>query len=1005
MIYMWWFWWSYLLTACAEFSVVIIATVANMVIKRWSQKRIFQLTEFHSVENVRVDGMWVEMDGKNIVPGDYIRIQNGQTVSCDCILVKGTAIMNEASLTGESMPVSKVAVPRTEEDGKTSVENVHKRYKLFSGTQVLQAGTMKDELVYAIVLKTGISTERGQLISYILTPFNIVFRYDEEMALVFFILIGFGFCAVIALTFLWDNNGTYKHTTIKYASATFTVCQLLSPLLPLSLIVGQVASAKRLASELDVFCVNPKRIAICGKIELCCFDKTGTLTKEGLDFLGCRLLRDGELQADVGPTQNPLMLAAMATCHSCTKYEDRETGISKFVGNQVEVKMFSRMNAVMTTLPGHNTIIELPENQNRSFEILRRFEFDHGRMTMSVIVKERNRLMIYCKGAAEKIVECCDPSTVSPSFLPQAQKDALEGCYVLGVACRQLEIKEGELMKLSRDDVEQKLNLLGLIIFRNELKPDTKNAIALLNGGELGVVMITGDNAECGYYIGRECGMLRRNEYGDHLPCYIAGIDDEEIMWSRVDKDDVNVTTNKLPTSGVELIITGKSYELLRGRGEFEDIFSRIRIFARFSPTRKTEIIKKFVDKGQVVAMCGDGGNDCGALRAAHAGLALSEAEASVVSPFTSKTKSIMSMVDLLREGRCALATSFANYKFMIIFGLAYLITKLSYSYYDAALSNMAYLFIDVIIIICGNWALSLSRPLGHLPPDRPTDSLFGVDTGGTVAVCTIINWISMVIALRHMESADNYIRWPLKCTDGNNWWLFMDNWEAGTTMIIMFFQLFQAGFSMGLGMQYRQPVWRNPFLCVLTGTYWFMYLWILLHSEDGITRFFHFPSENFNVEYSGSTTWALYNGYHEAFHVACLSDNTWDPMTEGLKNESLNCEDLPDQKAFDPVADATDLEEWCAPGGLAQGYVDMCRCMGKPGCVCEEGGDRVQVYAMSPEHRFELFIIVLVNNLLTFLYVKFGSPFVTSLYESRQQKSQGGGIRGSYKEIEITNL
>ena len=81
------------------------------------------------------------------------------------------------------------------------------------------------------------------------------------------------------------------------------------------------------------------------------------------------------------------------------------------------------------------------------------------------------------------------------------------------------------------------------------------------------------------------------------------------------------------------------------------------------------QVVELYIKMGFITGMCGDGGNDCGALRAAHAGVALSEAEASVVSPFTSGTKSVQSVADLLCEGRCALATSFAAYRFYITYG------------------------------------------------------------------------------------------------------------------------------------------------------------------------------------------------------------------------------------------------------------------------------------------------------------------------------------------------
>jgi cation-transporting ATPase 13A3/4/5 len=113
-----------------------------------------------------------------------------------------------------------------------------------------------------------------------------------------------------------------------------------------------------------------------------------------------------------------------------------------------------------------------------------------------------------------------------------------------------------------------------------------------------------------------------------------------------------------------------------------------IRVFGRSSPNNKADIVTAFVEKGHVCCMAGDGGNDCGALRTAHVGIALSDAEASTVSSFTSLDKSITSVVEVLKEGRCALASAFASYKYMIMYGQVETMNQLMNAYFQVTFSE-----------------------------------------------------------------------------------------------------------------------------------------------------------------------------------------------------------------------------------------------------------------------------------------------------------------------------
>ena len=98
----------------------------------------------------------------------------------------------------------------------------------------------------------------------------------------------------------------------------------------------------------------------------------------------------------------------------------------------------------------------------------------------------------------------------------------------------------------------------------------------------------------------------------------------------------------------------------------------KAQIFARMSPDEKNEVVERLQSLGYTVLMCGDGANDCAALKAADVGISLSEAEASVAAPFTSHTPDISCVLDVIKEGRAALVTSFSCFKYMLVHNLLY---------------------------------------------------------------------------------------------------------------------------------------------------------------------------------------------------------------------------------------------------------------------------------------------------------------------------------------------
>ena len=148
----------------------------------------------------------------------------------------------------------------------------------------------------------------------------------------------------------------------------------------------------------------------------------------------------------------------------------------------------------------------------------------------------------------------------------------------------------------------------------------------------------------------------------------------EYVRFPRLWHEKRKVRTGRNPR--VALGVSGKEFAKIRSLmpDEFEMLIASAVVFARMGPDQKAQLIEdlqaivrmygfpvpRSYSKGYVAGMCGDGANDCGALKAAHVGISLSEAEASIAAPFTSRIPDISCVLNLIKEGRCSLVTSFS---------------------------------------------------------------------------------------------------------------------------------------------------------------------------------------------------------------------------------------------------------------------------------------------------------------------------------------------------------
>ena len=227
-----------------------------------------------------------KIDSANLVPGDiFVLPKNGNSVPCDCILLSGSVIVNEAMLTGESTPIIKSHL--IDENKKLDLKNDYKHI-LYYGTNIVQKRAENKQAILCLCFSTGFNTVRGNLIRSVIYPKegDKSFLVDSFKFLkIIGIIFAFGFLVILPIKITRIVKSDEKKELIKelITDVLDLLTQAIPPELPLCLGICLGIAQKR-CKEKRIICINKEKINSAGKINVCVFDKTGTLTKDHLNI-------------------------------------------------------------------------------------------------------------------------------------------------------------------------------------------------------------------------------------------------------------------------------------------------------------------------------------------------------------------------------------------------------------------------------------------------------------------------------------------------------------------------------------------------------------------------------------------------------------------------------------------------------------------------------------------------------------------------------------------------